>query len=291
MGLGTNHMTITTGAKFIPEVWIDELRTFLRSALYLADKCKLMEMEGKKGDVLHIPDISEMTTNAKVAGSQVTLQTFTEGEFTLTIDKHREASWVIEDLLEIQSMYDKRSAYTQSAGYAVAKDIDTALATLCQSLDTKVIGSDGATTAANKNGTDLSEAGLRQCIERLDTANVPDDGGRCLWIHPAQKNVLLGISRFTEYQMIGMGGMPIRSGQFGEIFGLPVYVSTNVQGSGTGHMNLIFHRNWAALAVQSRPRVQAQYKQEYLGWLFTVDVVYGYAIFRNNHANAIWTPQ
>lgn len=290
MGLGSNQMTLTTGDKFIPEMWMDEVRAFLRASLVLANHVKFIEMQGKKGDVIHIPDLSELTVATKSANTQVTLQSPTETEFTLTINQHKEASFVIEDILDIQSKYDLRSEYTKSAGYAMAKFVDKCLATLAATLTTKVIGSDGTSVMASTNGTDLTEAGLRAIIERLDTANVPEEG-RCLYIHPAQKNVLLGISRFTEYQMAGPGGMPIRSGQFGEIFGLPVYVSTQVQGTGTGHMNLLFHRDAFALAVQHSPRVQAQYKQEYLGTLVTVDMVYGYAVFRDNHANMIYTPQ
>lgn len=290
MGLGTDQMTITSGDKFIPEIWKDEVRAFLRASLVLADKVKMIEMEGRKGDVIHIPDVSELAVSTKAANTQVTLQAPVETEFTLTINQHKESSIVIEDLLAIQAMYDLRSEYTKSMGYAQAKFVDKCLATLHGTLSSRLTGS-GVAIVGSVAAVDITEAGLRQTIETMDTANVPDDGGRCLFIHPAQKNVMLGISRFTEYQIIGAGGMPIRTGQFGEIFGLPVYVSTQVQATQTAHANILFHRDAFALAVQSRPRVQAQYKQEYLGWLFTVDMVYGYAIFRNNHATAIVTPQ
>ena len=293
MGMGTNQITTTTADKFIPDVWVDEVRAFLRASLVLADKVKMIPFEGKRGDTLHIPDVSEMTTTAKAANTAVTLQVFTETEFTLSINKWREASFVIEDIVAVQSLYDLRSEYTKSAGYGVAKNIDMALAGLSVSLTTNVIGSDGTTTftaSLSGNQTDIAEAGLRAVIERLDTANVPDDGGRCLWVHPAQKNVLLAISRFTEYQMIGAGGMPLRTGQFGEIFGIPVYVSTQPTVSGTAHTNFLFHKNAIALAIQNSPRVQAQYRLDFLGWLFVVDVIYGYGIYRQNHINGISTP-
>lgn len=292
MPLGTNDMTITTGANFIPEIWMDEVREFLRANLVLANNIKLFPFEGKKGDTLHVPDVSELTTTAKAANTQVTLQSPTETEFQLAINRHRESSFLIEDLLAIQAAYDLRSEYTKSAGYAVAREIDSTLATVIYSLGNRIIGSTGAaftTGAGTNNAAALAEAGIRTGIQTLDDANISQEG-RCLLVRPVDKNSLLGISRFTEYQMIGPGGMPIRTGQFGEIFGVDVYVSTQPAATGTAHGNLLFQRDALALALQHSPRVQAQYKLEYLSWLFVVDVVYGYGIFRNNGAVGIYTP-
>ena len=294
MALGTNQQTITTGANFIPELWMNEVRAFLRASLVLANQCKLFPMEGRKGDILHVPDVTEFTTTAKAANTQVTLQAPTEGQFTLTIDQHRESSFLIEDMLAVQNSYDLRSAYTSNAGYAVSRNIDSALASLAangaitgNSFTNRVNGADVAFTGGNP--ADITEAVIRNRNEGLDTANVPPE--RCLYIHPSQKNALLAISRFTEYNMVGPGSNPLRMGQFGTIFGIDVYVSTNVATTGSGSQcNMLFNRNAISLAVQNAPRVQAQYKLEYIGWLFVVDVIYGYAMFRTNHGASIITP-
>lgn len=292
MPLGTSQMTITTGANFIPEVWVSEIRAYLRASLVLASKVKMFPFEGQKGDILHVPDVSELSVNAKAANTQVTLQSPTESQFTLTINQHWESSFVREDILSIQASYDLRNEYTKSAGYAIAKKIDSDLFTLQSTLTNRVIGSDGVTAFSGVNAADMTEAGIRRVIETLDTANVADDGNRCMVIHPAQKNVLLGISRFTEYQMLGAGGMPIRTGMFGEIFGMPVYVTTQVPVIATAsHANLILHKDAFAVAVQAGPRVQSAYILEYLGWLTVIDVLYGFAEFRDNYAVAVFTPQ
>ena len=290
MALGSSQITITTGDVFIPEIWMNEVRAFLRANLVLADKIKMISFEGQPGDTLHIPDISEFTTAAKAANTQVTLQAPTETKFDLSINKHRESSFLIEDLIGVQSSYDLRSEYTKSAGYAMAKRLDADIAQSISGLTYQYKGSDGTTVWGNGTvgGGDLTEAAIRQAIEYLDTANVPQED-RFLFIHPAQKNVLLGISRFTEYQMIGMGGMPLRTGQFGEIFGVPVYVSTQPLATGTAHGCMLAHKNAFAMAIQHSPRVQAQYKLEYLGNLFVVDAIYGYAVYRANHGVGLYT--
>lgn len=290
MALGSNQQTITTGANFIPEIWANEVRAFLRASLVLADKIKMISFEGQKGDTIHIPDVSEFTTYAKAANTEVTLQSPTEGKFDLSIDKHRESSFLIEDMLAVQSSYDLRSEYTKSAGYALAKRLDADIAASISGLTYQYKGSDGTTVWGNGTvgGGDLTEASIRQAIEYLDTANVPMDD-RFLFIHPAQKNVLLAIARFTEYQMMGPGGLPLRTGQFGEIFGVPVYVSTQPLATGTAHGCILAHRNAFTMAVQHSPRVQSQYKLELLGNLFVVDAIYGYGVYRANHGVGLYT--
>ena len=296
--LGSNQQTITTGANFIPEVWMDEVRAYLQANLVLANFCKKFMFQGRKGDILHVPDVTELTVNSKSANTEVTLNGPTEDQFTLTINQHQECSFLIEDMLAVQAAYDLRSEYTKSAGYAIAKKIDSDLWSLQGGLGNRIVaGSAGtwvtAKTAGPGNATlgiSITETAIRKSIETLDKLNVPDDGYRGMFIHPQEKNALLSIARFTEYQMLGPGGMPIRTGQFGEVFGLPVYVTSAAKAVDTSITTLIMHRDAFALALQQSPRVQANYIPQHLGWLFTTDVIYGFAEFRDNHAVALFTP-
>jgi len=309
MPLGTNHLTTTTSANFIPELWIDEVRRATEATLVAQDIVKTFPMQGKPGDILHVPDLSNLVANDKAASTQVTLQSPTETEFTLTINKHKETSFMIEDITAAQSQYALRAEYTQKAGYAISKQIDTDVLANYASLATSVIGGDGATAwspTANTNtgnGTDLTDAGIRRMIRTLDDANVPADG-RVLIIPPAQKEVIAGIQRFSEYLNTGVEALP-KTGQlmggkggkaWGELYGIPVYVTTQspqVAAADTTTMynvGLLMHKDAIALALQQSPRVQAQYKQEYLGWLVTVDTIYGSAVFRADHGVAFYTP-
>ncbi len=296
------NITITTAAVFVPEVWQAEVRAFLRSKLRLGGIVKSINFIGKAGDIVHIPDITEMTASNKAASTDVTFQATTETEFTLTIDKHKESSFLLEDLAKIQSATDLRSEYTKSAGYAIAKAIDTDIWGLHTSFAAakKVIGGDGVTqwsSTANTNtgnGTDLTDAGIRRMIETLDGLDVPEED-RYLVIHPSQKNVLLGIARFTEYQFYGTAD-PIRSGMFGEIYGVKVLVTTQApqilatDGTTAYKVNLMMHKDALALAIQLNPRVQADYLIEKLSWAVVTDAVYGVKIFRTTHVLAAVTP-
>jgi N4-gp56 family major capsid protein len=294
-----SNMTVTTAAVFIPEVWQAETRAFLKSKLRLGGIVKQINFVGKAGDTLHIPDITELSANDKAASTDVTFQAPTDTEFTMSIDKHKESSFLLEDLARIQSAYELRSEYTKSAGYAIAKSMDSALWALNSGV-TRVIGGDGGTawsSTANTNtgnGSDLTDDGIRQLIETLDSADCPDED-RFLVIHPSQKNVLLGIDRFTEYQFYGSGDA-IRSGMFGEIYGVKVLVTTQApallatDASTAYKVNYIMHKDALVLAMQLNPRVQSDYLLPKLAWAVVTDCVFGVKLFRSTHIRAVITP-
>ena len=116
MALGTDQMTITTGTIFIPEVWALEVLRATEEALVAAPLVKRYDsLVQNKGDTIHIPELSNLTANDKAANTQVTLQAPAETETTISIDKHKETSFLVEDILKVQSNIDLMSEYTQKA--------------------------------------------------------------------------------------------------------------------------------------------------------------------------------
>ena len=67
MALGTNHVTTTTAATFIPEIWSDEIIATYKKNLVLANLVKKMNFKGKKGDVVHIPAPTRGNASVKAA--------------------------------------------------------------------------------------------------------------------------------------------------------------------------------------------------------------------------------
>jgi len=54
MALGSDHVTITSAATFIPEIWSDEIVAAYKKNLVAANLFKKMFFVGKKGDIVHI---------------------------------------------------------------------------------------------------------------------------------------------------------------------------------------------------------------------------------------------
>jgi len=309
MALGTNHVTKTTADKFIPEIWSDEIIAAYKANLVAANLFSKMSFKGKKGDTLHIPKPTRGSASAKAASSQVTLIAATESEQQVLINKHYEYSRLIEDIVETQALASLRKFYTDDAGYALATQVDTDLIQLGRAVGTGTaystaaastnafIGSTGATVynSSTSNAAALGDAGIRRSIQRLDDNDVPMSD-RFLIVPPTTRNTLMGLARFTEQAFTGevAGGNTIRNGQIGDVYGVKVYVTTNADtaagNSATDRICLLAHKDAFVLAEQMGVRSQTQYKQEYLGTLFTSDMLYGVAELRDNSAVALAVP-
>jgi hypothetical protein len=309
MALGSNHVTKTTADKFIPEIWSDEVVAAYKQNLVAANMFSKMSFKGKKGDTLHIPKPTRGSASAKAASTQVTLIAATETEVQVAIDKHFEYSRLIEDIVETQALASLRKFYTDDAGYALAKQVDTDLIQLgravgsgtaystAASTTNAFIGSNGTTVynSSSSNAAALTDAGIRRSIQRLDDADVPMTD-RCMIVPPSTRNVLMGIARFTEQAFVGEqgGANTIRNGMIGDLYGVMSYVSTNADSgagsSGADRICLLAHKDAFVLAEQMGVRSQTQYKQEYLGTLFTSDMLYGVAELRDSSAVALAVP-
>ena len=303
MGLGTNNTTASVANNFIPELWSDEVIGSYKSNLVLANLVTKMSHKGKKGDTIHIPAPSRGSASAKAANTQVTLSAATNSVVNISIDKHYEYSKLIEDIAEVQALASMRKFYTDDAGYALATQVDDDLFALFEGLqggtvggtgaaawETAVIGGNGTTayTGNSTNATDITDAGIRKMILALDNADVPMDN-RSLILPPVAANDLLAINRFTEQQFIGSGDA-IKTGKIGQIYGVDVFVSSNCPTVGTDRVGGLFHRDAIVFAEQVGVRTQTQYKQEYLGDLFTADTIYGTGELRNDAGIAFVVP-
>jgi len=326
MALGTNHVALTevtaasrtrSNSAFVRELWTDEIIAAYKSNLVMPNLVVNMPFTGRKGDTFHVPAPVRGAASSKAAETQVTLIANQELTKQYLIDQHYEYSRLIEDIVTVQADDGVRKFYTDDAGYALAKLVDTALhaegakfagasaaPTVEGSAYSKaVIGSDGSTVwddTANTNegnATALADAGVRELIRQLDDNDVPNSG-RVLVIPPVEKKSLTGIARFTEQAFVGEEGMgnTIRNGKIGNIYGTDVFVSTNcpivtdVATTNDQRAALMFQKEALVFIEQLSPRVQTSYIQEYLGDLFTADTIYGSGVLRPEAGIAIVVP-
>ena len=308
MALGTDHVTNTTAATFIPEIWSDEIVAAYQKNLVLANLVKKMSHVGKKGDTIHIPKPTRGTASAKAASSQVTLIAATESEVQISINKHYEYSRLIEDITDVQAQPSLRQFYTQDAGYALAKQVDDDLFALGKSLGDSdgadwvhsnsfyIDGANGlaAYAADTVAATDLfTDLAFRDAVQQLDDADVPMDN-RFIVIPPSVRNTIMGIDRYNSSDFVD--GRSVMNGQIGSLYGVDVYVSSNCPVIETAAQNtaggdvkaaIFGHQDAFVLAEQLGVRTQTQYKQEYLGDLMTADTLYGVEVVRPESAIVI----
>lgn len=311
-----------SNSAFIRELWEDEVLASYKSNLVMPQMVVVMNHNRKKGDTIHVPKPVRGSASQKATETAVTLIANQEEKRQFVIDQHWEYSRLIEDVVDIQADDSLRRFYTDDAGYALAKRVDTEIHQVAAFLnaagvgtntdptdlaasayDGAVIGSDGATAwdaTANTNagnGAALADAGIRRMIRELDDNDTPVSG-RVFVIPPVEKESLLGIARFTEQAYTGevANGNSIRNGMVGDLYGNKVYVSTNcetVTAADTTtdyRAGLYFQEESLLLIEQLRPRAQTQYKQEFLSDLFTADTLFGTGVLRPEGGLAFIVP-
>jgi hypothetical protein len=198
-----------------------------------------------------------------------------------------------------------RRFYTEDAGYALAKQIDSDLFALGKSLGDGdgsdwthsasyfIDASTGLTLYAEDTVTTsdvFTDAGFRSLIQLMDDADVPMDN-RVFVIPPALRNAIMGIDRYVSSDFVN--GRGVQNGKIGELYGIDIYVTSNCPEVETAANNsvgdrliaaMLMHKDSLILAEQMGVRSQTQYKQEYLANLYTADTLYGVKAYRPDSA-------
>ncbi len=259
------NISTTTAAVFLPTLWSTETIRAAEAALVAAGIVKRYDaMVQAKGQAIKIPQISNLSANVKSIDADVTTQTVTESSVTLTVNKWYESSFEIEDIVAVQSNYDLRSEYSEKAGYAIAKQVDSDILALYTNLTTTDVGTYG--------------------VDAGDATYVAAE------LDPNQKAAIMKIDKFVKADYLGNydQATPVKKGPasrylWGEIYGVPVYYTNNVAstaGTPTQYHNLLIHREAFALAMQQAPRLQAAYWLPSLAWKVVVDAIYGVITLR-----------
>lgn len=273
--------TTTTEATWIPKLWADEIQSALQSKIVVVDLVKHVKFgEGKsKGDVLHIPKLSNLVAEDIIDNADIDGQAPTEGEITITLNQKKHSSVYIQKHLQNNlSKYDFRKEYTTKIGYALAQAMQVYLLTLLDTNSGQTVGSTGA------SATDITDDMIRGAMEFLDTANV-DMNDRSIVMYPDQRSAMLNIGKFVEKQTAGQDTTSIVSGKVLDVYGMNVEFTTDVVQAGTTpnfyRIGQIFQKEVAAFGSPDMgPDVEYNYVPRRKAWLLSGDVLYGASIYR-----------
>ena len=277
---------------FVPDLWMDEIQAAYKKNCVLASLVRKLNVKGKRGDSIKLPKPSRGSASAKAADTVVTtIQASNGSSVAINLTAHYEYSRLIEDIAEVHSLASMRKFYTDDAGYSLSVVKDTTIFNAARTLNggdgastwnKGVIAGDGTTAfvdaSGNANATAITDAGIRRVIQLLDDNDMPMND-RFLVIPPVARRIMMGLARFTEQAFVG-DGKTIRNGKLGDVYGVSVHVTSNCPtptSATTAKVGLLAHESALILADVLGPRVQTQYKQEYLATLLTADTIFGVA--------------
>lgn len=278
------NVTTTTAANFIPEMWRDAILDYAERKFQLRNQVlDFSSMLAGGGDILNIPKVAEETAAAKAADTAVTYSANTDGVIQLAVDQHQYEAKRIEDIVRVQESADLFNAYARSMGYALAKKVENYLAVNILQAAT---GNDVTLAADNTATTALIRTGLQKL---LDANYDYTDGDTFFYASPALYMSLMSLGDFTEAQKRGDGIGPNVTGNIMNIYGMPVFASTDWDDDGTTNdeTGTIFNRNGIYFAQQVAPRVQSAYDIDHLATSVVADVLFGAVLSHAANSTAL----
>jgi hypothetical protein len=298
------NITTTEAADVIPTIVAAQALGYLRANIVLA---RLVARDwddevASYGQTVKVPLRGALSVNDKAANTVVTLQNPSTTTLNVTLNKHKEVSFLIEDLAKALARPEMIQGYMQDGIAVIAEQIDSDLASLysgfSQSLD--------ATAGAGG----LGEGTFREARRLLNSAKVPL-GGRWAVLHEDAEAEYLGVERFINRDYAETLGGAMANAYTGRAMGFDVYLDQKITVATSECKNLFGHRNAAVLATRPMPQAEAgigvrqvsmseegvglrvtmSYNPDHLGYQVTIDVLYGFAEQRDNHAVVVRTTE
>lgn len=265
------NITTTTAAKFIAEVWTKKIEKPFYKALYFADMVlRRDELVAGGGNKINIPFMSTYDARDKASGTAVTYDANTETEIELTINKHKYLAFIIEDIVKVQTTYAIQEAYRDAQKEAVARAMDTDLASLHASAGTNVSG-----------GATVDDADMLSVVLALDLANVPQSE-RAGVVGAKVMGDLRAVNKYVAYDQTGEKGVAVRKDNLiANVYNMDIYMSNNVVDDTTNTHSLFFHKSAISLAVQLKPTYKMEDSVDYIGVKSVLHTIYGLAVERS----------
>jgi hypothetical protein len=252
------------------------------------------------GDTVNVPIPPVLVANNIAEGGTVTPQNPSLGNAQIVLNTHAEATFQIPDVTKALAFPELLKAYMQPAVVAIASRVERDLLNL--------YGQFTANTPLGTAGTPITEAVIDSAETSLFTAMVPASANKYLVVDSNSYSAIRQIPRFSEYYSAGEAGLKaIVEGNVGKMKDFFIFRSQFVPVTGTASPNthnLAFTRDAIGLVVRRLPqplpgtgavaeyaemgnfgiRVVMSYQPNTLAQQFTVDVLYGCGVLRNNFA-------
>jgi hypothetical protein len=252
------------------------------------------------GDTVNVPIPPVLVANNIAEGGTVQPQNPSLGNAQIVLNTHAEASFQIPDVTKALAFPELLKAYMQPAVVAIAERIEQDLLGLYSQFT--------ANTPVGTASTAITEATIDSAETALFTAKVPPTAAKYLVVDSNTYSQIRQIPRFSEYYSAGEAGLKaLVEGNVGKMKDFFIFRSQFVPTTGAATPNthnLAFTRDAMGLVIRRLPtplpgtgavaeyaemgnfglRIVMSYQPNTLAQQFTVDVLYGCGVLRNNFA-------
>jgi hypothetical protein len=252
------------------------------------------------GQTVNVQVRGALSVNDKAANTVVTLQTPSTSSLPVTLNKHKEVSFLAEDLAIMFARPNLIDGYAEDAAIAIAEQVETDIAALYSGFSQTLSALTG-----------LAEGTFREGQRLLNAAKAPQSQ-RYAVLHEDAYKEAGGIEKLINRDYQGDAAMEaIKNGYLGMLSGFNVQLSQQIATASSQCKNLFLHRNAAVLATRplrkTAPgrgveqvtmnmndlglRVTMSYSHDYLGEKMTIDFLYGVAELRDSHGITVSTTE
>jgi hypothetical protein len=252
------------------------------------------------GNTVNVPIPPVLVANNIAEDGSVTTQNPNLGNAQIVLNTHAEATFQIPDVTKALAYPELLKAYMQPAVVAIASKVERDLLNLYSQFT--------AITPLGAAATPVTEATIDSAESALFSAMVPASSPKYLVVDSNTYSQIRQIPRFSEYYTAGEAGLKaLVEGNVGKMKDFFIFRSQFVPVTGTTTQtvhNLAFTRDAIGLVIRRLPqplpgtgavaeyaemgnfgiRIVMSYQPNTLAQQFTVDVLYGCGVLRNNFA-------
>lgn len=296
------NITTTAAASAIPTIVAAKALGRLKSNLVLANIVNrdYDNEVAQFGQTINVQQRGSLSVNDKAADTVVSLQAPTTSSIAVTLNKHKEVSFAVEDVAIMMARPDLITGYAEDAAVAIAEQVEIDLAALYSGFSQTQSATSG-----------LTETHFRECQRLLNAAKAPQVE-RYAVLHEDAYKEASDIEKLINRDYQGDMAMDaIKAGYLGMLSGFNVVLSQNIRVASSQCKNLFIQKNAAVLATRPMRRtvpgrgveqvtmnmgglglrVTMSYDHDHLAEKMTIDLLYGVAELRDSHGVVVSTTE
>ncbi len=201
---------------------------------------------GKGMQSISFPKAGSFTAENRATGVAATTQALTFAADKMDLEFRATVSWLIDSMDALQSSVEVEGEYAVRAARAHAVY-----------LETKIIAELETVGVANTNCIgDVSDFGILDMRKNL-LKRKANKARLSLAIAPDQEAIMLAIEKFVSAEKYGTAVIP--TGALGKIYGIPVFVSTEL----TAQQYFMYDAEGIAIGFQRGPQMDERKAPEY----------------------------
>tara|TARA_B100000963_G_C22632055_1_gene675462 strand:+ start:2553 stop:3368 length:816 start_codon:yes stop_codon:yes gene_type:complete len=223
-----------------------------------------------RGSVVRFQKIGTGSASTKSRNGDVTPMELAHTTVEATMSDFYAAEY-IDKLDELKTNIDERQAVAQSAAAALGRKTDELLIT--------AMDAGANSTQIHNTSSAVEKADLLTLFETFGTANIPEDGGRYLAMHPKGYADLFAITEFASSDFVGEQNLPFAGGMtMKEFLGFKIF-STAAVAAGK---SMAYHTSAVGLGVNSDVSTELNYVPQKASHLATSMMSMGAVVIDNN---------